>query len=121
MKEFFAKYKNIALVIIIALAGYSLYSAFFAGRGDRGSLLSTRPGVSEEDVLIGKEFLTTLLELRSLDLDESIFSDESFTALEDFSQEVEPQPAGRPNPFREIGSDPVILNVPEDTSVDDGV
>jgi hypothetical protein len=52
---------------------------------------------------VGKELLNTLLQLRSLSLDDKIFSDQLFLNLVDFSVEIAPQPIGRFNPFAPIG------------------
>jgi len=116
MKELFVKYKNIFLVVIIAVAVFFLYSFFFKGDDETlNSLLKVQSGSgNSQDAAIGKEFLTLLLELRSLDLDETLFSDKSFQILEDFSQEVKPQPTGRDNPFLKIGNDPATPDIRED-------
>jgi len=114
MKDLFLKYKNIALVIIIAVVVFFLYSIFFTGDGSTDSLLTSESGGRAEEAVVGKEFLAVLLEIRSLDLDESLFSDKPFLLLRDFSQEVEPQPTGRSNPFAVIGNDQEVI-IPEDT------
>ncbi len=55
---------------------------------------------------IGREFLTTLLNLKSITLDESIFGSAAFTDLQDFTNPVaKTDPQGRPNPFAPIGVD----------------
>lgn len=53
----------------------------------------------------GRELLSLLLELKALELNESLFSDPAFRSLRDMSQELAPQPAGRTNPFAPLGSD----------------
>lgn len=108
MNSFFSKYKNIFLIIIIAALLYFLYTYFFDSQDGDKPLVSSTHNTSQS-ALVGKEFLATLLELRSLDLDSTIFEERFFVILRDFSQEVEPQPAGRPNPFAEIGNDPAPI------------
>ena len=118
MKEFFSKYKNILIAVIIAVVVFFLYTRFFrSSEGDINSLLVASQGGTVQEIAIGKEFLAILLELRSLSLDDSLFEDRSFLILQDFSQEVSPQPSGRPNPFLNIGDDPILPDpVDESTS-----
>jgi len=106
MINLFTKYKTIVLIIAIVVVVFALY-LYFLDRDDKGPLLGSESVSSGASAIVGKEFLATLLELRSLKLDETIFSKKSFISLVDFSQEVLPQPAGRTNPFLEIGVDPV--------------
>jgi hypothetical protein len=106
----FKKYKNIILIIVIAVVIFFVYTKFFSSSDQQSNdlLLVAGSGRAVEEVATGREFLSILLELRSLRLDESIFEDELFLVLKDFSQEVSPQPAGRPNPFLNIGVDLVV-------------
>jgi hypothetical protein len=120
MTEFFTKYKNIFLAIIIAVIVFFLYTRFFGNSENQSdSLLIAGSGGTTQEITIGKEFLSVLLELRSINLDESLFESKSFLILRDFSQEVEPQASGRPNPFREIGFDPIPPpSIPLDDDID---
>ena len=130
MTVFFAKYKNIFIAIVIAVVVFFLYTRFFSSSdNDSNSLLiaGSSGGTAQESV-VGKEFLTVLLELRSIELDTSLFEDRAFLILKDFSQEVSPQPSGRPNPFLEIGNDPtppVLPDIPDEGDeadvIDDGL
>src|SRR3989344_9052446 len=52
----------------------------------------------------GREILTLLLNLKSLKLDSSIFSDPAFQSLADFGQSIPVRPQGRVNPFAPIGA-----------------
>jgi len=120
MGNFLKKYKNIILAIIIAVVVFFLYTRFFGSSDDQSnSLLVAESGSVLQEVAIGKEFLSILLELRSLTLDESLFEDRSFLILQDFSQEVRPQPSGRPNPFSDIGNNPTPPPTPPPL-LDDG-
>jgi hypothetical protein len=56
----------------------------------------------------GREILTLLADLKSVRLDESIFSDPVFQSLKDTSVELSAEPKGRPNPFAPIGKDAVL-------------
>lgn len=46
-----------------------------------------------------QELVATLLELRAVSLNGTIFSDPVFLSLKDFGKEIIPEPVGRPNPF----------------------
>jgi hypothetical protein len=96
--NFFAKYKNITMVVVIAGLVYLGYSYFFGGVESDSDLISQNVGVAEGGA-VGADLLRTLLTLRSLTLDEKIFSDTVFLSLKDFSQPITPLPVGRPNPF----------------------
>ncbi|PIP86707.1 hypothetical protein COV42_02595 [Candidatus Campbellbacteria bacterium CG11_big_fil_rev_8_21_14_0_20_44_21] len=112
MKNFFSRYRNVILAVAIAVLVFFLYKTFLSNSGEKRVLLGTDSADNDGSAASGREFLTTLLELRSLELDESIFSDRAFVILRDFSREVSPQPSGRPNPFAEIGNEPAPQNEP---------
>ena len=54
-----------------------------------------------------KDLVSTLLQLRSVSLEGTIFSDPAFQGLQDFGSQIIPEPVGRPNPFAPLifGSD----------------
>ena len=99
------KYKNIIIGAVVVVVLFFLYSAFLKGDGNTDTLVSESPEGLNSDVTM--ELLSILLEIRSITLNEKIFSDEGFSSLEDFSQEIPQEPVGRPNPFLPIGTDPV--------------
>jgi hypothetical protein len=96
-----SKYKNIFLFIllfVIIAAGY----AYFSG-GDEGDILvSSNPSGTVTEA--GRELLQLGATLRAIELDDSIFSDPAFQSLEDFGQELTPEPVGRQNPFAPLGA-----------------
>ena len=47
----------------------------------------------------GQDLVETLLALRAVKLDGTIFTEPAFTGLTDFSTPIIPEPVGRPNPF----------------------
>ena len=52
---------------------------------------------------IGREFLSSLLNLKTLTLSDKLFTNESFDTLEDFSVVIiPPNETGRPNPFAPV-------------------
>ncbi|MBI5003554.1 hypothetical protein HZC00_00455 [Candidatus Kaiserbacteria bacterium] len=54
------------------------------------------PGPVDKDT---QQILEILLALRAVKLDDSIFSNNAFISLKDFSTQVVPEPVGRPDPF----------------------
>lgn len=54
---------------------------------------TTSSGESDRDLV------ATLLQLRSVSLEGSIFSDPAFQSLQDFGSNIVPEPVGRANPF----------------------
>ena len=94
-----AKYKNIFLIgviVVLAFIGFTV----FTREDDDAALTSTTQEASA--LIAGRELLAILIELKAIDLDDSIFEDPVFRSLEDFSQELIPQPTGRRNPFAPI-------------------
>lgn len=90
-----------------------IFVCFFAyqywTKADTSSQLISS-GVGSTAGSIGSETLQILSELRTLKLDEDIFSDKAFRSLEDFSMELQPQPVGRNNPFAPLGTDGNYVN-----------
>ena len=88
---------------------------FFIKPSDKGeapSLVSSSPSaVTNTAVLadnseIAQEFLTLLLSVRSIKLNDAIFSDKAFDALLETPVDlVQDGTEGRPNPFAPLGSD----------------
>lgn len=116
------KLKNIILFIGILGALILAYLFLFANKKEEPPLISSTSGVSgvsEGDNTAASaplpaaagEFLSILLSVRSIKLDDSIFSDPAFLSLRDSSIELVPDGSeGRPNPFAPIGSD--VADVP---------
>lgn len=52
---------------------------------------------------VSQEILATLGNLRTIKLDNSIFSDPLFISLSDFGVNIPPAAAGRRNPFAPVG------------------
>lgn len=116
MKKLFEKYKKAIIFLVAVVVLFSLYNFFLAGEGDDGPLL-TSEGLDGSS-LAGREILTFLLEIRSIELDQDFFNSKSFNTLIDFSQEIEPQPVGRPNPFAPVGVD-IEFSPTEELGLDD--
>ncbi len=98
--NFFKQNQTLILVIVIVVIAFFAYTYFFTGK-DSGAVLETQEVsiVTPAD----QDLISLLLELKSITLDESIFSNPSFQSLQDFSQELVPEPVGRINPFAPLG------------------
>jgi hypothetical protein len=105
------KYKNIILIIIIFAIAFIGYTLLFGK--DRNEAVLSSESTGEMSVVEG-DLVSLLIELRSVKLDDSIFSNPAFRSLRDFSQELVPEPVGRRNPFAPLGielnTEPVIPN-----------
>ncbi|MFA6524282.1 MAG: hypothetical protein WC264_02835 [Candidatus Paceibacterota bacterium] len=104
--------KNIIIFIVIAAALILAYTFFFKKSPDQASLVSTTGATvlptasTDQNSEIGKDFLSVLLNVKKLRLDDTIFSDPAFNTLHDSSILLIPDGTeGRPNPFAPIGSD----------------
>lgn len=94
----------LAIVSLVLVAGVVLY--FFNRDTTTDSLLSVVP--SNQSPKIEGSLLSTLRQLKSMKLDDSIFSDPVFLRLSDFAQPLSSQGnPGRSNPFAPIGADVV--------------
>ena len=98
MIELISRHKIAVVVIGVVIAVVS-WAALSEGPTS-SSLLTTEVTADGGDT----ELVTTLLALRAVKLDGTIFTDPSFTSLKDFSTEIVPEPIGRPNPFAPLGS-----------------
>lgn len=89
--------KNKLVLIIlggVVLAGIVWYSFM---REDSTQLLQTKDLTTATSV--DSDVVGVLLQLRSISLSGTIFSDPAFQSLQDFGREIVPEPAGRSNPF----------------------
>ena len=111
-----SKIKTIIILVVIGIALFLIYFFFLKPAPAEPNLTTTtNTDVTTPDTntpaslattAIGADFLATLLNVKSLKLDDSIFSSLVFTTLKDSSIElVLGQTEGRPNPFAPIGTD----------------
>ena len=113
--------KNIIIsVVIVAILAVG-YIFFIKKAPEQPSLVSSSTSVlpgadstttgaiaSMEDTQT-QDFLSVLLNVKSIKLADAIFSKPAFLTLHDSSIILVPdQSAGRPNPFAPIGTDPVV-------------
>ncbi len=103
--------RNIIILAVVVGLGIVGYSVFFKKDAPSlGGLVTTSgQGVGQTARAIdapGKDFINILLNIRTLKLDDAIFSNTAFTSLQDFSRPIPPDTdPGRPNPFAPLGAD----------------
>ncbi len=109
--------KNIIISVVIVAILVASYIFFIKKAPEQASLISSSgsilPGANSTTTspqgVQTQDFLSVLLNVKSIKLDDAIFSKPAFLALHDSSILLVPdQSAGRPNPFAPIGTDPVV-------------
>jgi len=104
--DYVKKHKLIVIVAVIVLVGivwWGMSSSSSSGpvlstgapAGAAGSAATAPTPLSNDE----QDLVATLLTLRAVNLDGTIFSDPDFISLRDFSTEIVQEPVGRPNPF----------------------
>jgi hypothetical protein len=116
------KIRNIIIFIAIAVALILIYVFFVKPSSDnQAGLVSSTPittqtGTNNAGVavvpngtpLAAGDFLALLLNVKSIKLNDAIFSDPAFNGLHDSSITLVPDvTTGRPNPFAQFGNDTV--------------
>ena len=123
------KIKNILIFIAIA-AVFVLIYIYFIKPKPQDTLISSNPNASatgassagtitsEENSKIAQDFLSLLLNVKKIRLNDAIFVDSAFTSLHDSSITlVQDGNEGRINPFAPIGSDAVTILPPTCTAL----
>lgn len=107
-----SKLKNIIIFVVIFILAVVAYNAFFKKERDTAPLLTTTGlpaqlgGAPVDQSVIGRQFLTTLLNISNIRLDDSIFLSNEFNSLRDFSIPIiPPGDEGRLNPFAPFGAE----------------
>lgn len=107
--------KNIIILVVVAIALILAY-VFFLKPAPEEAALTSATGIPLDAGIVGtngavspvieSNFLSVLLNVRNIKLDDAIFSDSAFGTLRDSSIElISEGNEGRPNPFAPIGSD----------------
>ncbi len=122
-----SKIKNIILFLGIGAVLVAVYVMFLKPKPATPNLVSGTTGTTtqtpttnagtvvddktKENSDLAKQFLSLLLSVRSINLDNQIFSEPSFVSLKDSTIVlVDDGSEGRPNPFAPIGSDTLPAN-----------
>lgn len=91
--HFLSQYKWFIIVgaaVVIAVSAWAILSE------PQPEELTTTASVESG---VDKDLVGTLLQLRTVSLTGTIFSDPAFQTLQDFGTQIIPEPVGRPNPF----------------------
>ena len=118
------KIKNIIIFLAIGVALVLVYIFFIKSSPEPGNLATTSNSAaipdstgtaSDPNTAVGQEFLTLLLNVKNINLNDAIFTDPAFISLRDSSITlVQDGTEGRPNPFAPIGAED-IQTVPTPT------
>ncbi len=103
-----SKYKNIIIALVVIVGAFIAYQSFTSNKAT--AVLTATPTSTVSPV--EQDLIALLLQLHSIKLDESIFTNQSFMSLQDFSQEIVPQPVGRTNPFAPLGAAAITAPIP---------
>ncbi len=106
------KVKNIIIFAGIAVILILIYVVFIKGAPEESNLVissgetSSNTSISDKGSSISEDFLSVLLNVKNIKLEDTIFSDRSFINLKDSSILLTPSgDEGRLNPFAPIGFD----------------
>jgi len=93
--SFISQHKLIVFLVVIVVVGVGWYG--LSGSSTPSPTLTTTQvaGSSPAD----QTLVSTLIALRAVKLDATIFSNPAFLSLKDFSTQIVPEPVGRDNPF----------------------
>ena len=112
------KIRNIIIFVIIAAILVFVYIFFIKSPGEQANLVSSPSGTTLPNINGGVagpnaqngnstatgDFLTLLLNVKNIKLNDSVFSDPAFNSLHDSSIVLIPDGTeGRPNPFAQFG------------------
>ena len=120
------KTKNIVIIIVTGIILVFIYMYFIKPSSTPDNLISVTSTVPDTMASIGdssvaRDFLTLLLNVKNIKLDDTIFSDNAFTSLRDSSITLTADGTeGRANPFAPLGSDnivPVTQLIPQNTII----
>jgi hypothetical protein len=131
------KIKNIIIFTVIGVLFVSIYIFFIKkSPADTATLISTTSSptvvstmTGGQNSVVAQEFLTLLLSVKNVRLDDLIFSSNAFIGLRDSSIILTPDGSeGRPNPFAPLGIDnvalPAVSPIPESpgqSSIEDDI
>ncbi|OGI75621.1 hypothetical protein A3C67_00855 [Candidatus Nomurabacteria bacterium RIFCSPHIGHO2_02_FULL_42_19] len=116
----FSNIKNIIIFVVIGGILVFVYIYFFQGNPEEDNLIFSDPLVSGEtgatdgaSISVGRDFISLLLNIKSITLNDSIFTDPAFITLRDSSIIlIQDGTEGRPNPFAPIGSEVTAPSAP---------
>lgn len=94
--------KKVVTIIIVLLLG--LMAFLYLGNSGSSSTGSLSAQIQAPQSADAQYIYNLLQQMNSVSLDDTIFSDPTFTSLNNNTVILTPQAAGRPNPFAPLGS-----------------
>lgn len=125
-----SKIKNLIIFVVIAVVLILIYIFFIKKAPEEQNLVSSSKlntvlsdtNTLDQNSVIAKDLLSVLLSVKSIKLDDTIFSNEAFLSLQDSSILLNPSgDEGRANPFAPIGYEMLVTPVPAPTPVNSPV
>lgn len=98
--SYIAQHKLIVALVVVLVLAVGWYA--LSGGSGAAPALTTTKGTAATPA--EQSLVSTLLALRAVKLDATIFSDPAFVSLKDFSTQIVPEPAGRTDPFAPLPS-----------------
>lgn len=98
MNKTISSKKNIIVAVLVVLVLVTGYFYFSGGTPSSDTGLLEVAQTSEATVVAAR-VLSLLNQIKSLNIDTSIFSDPAYQTLRDYSVVISPQNVGRANPF----------------------
>ncbi len=101
-------------ILIVGLAAFLGIIGWYVLRGSPGddALLVTQQVATGAPNEAERDLVATLLQLRDVSLDGTIFTDPAFQSLVDYGIEIVPEPVGRSNPFAPLPGNTLVAPLP---------
>ena len=122
------KIKNIIILVVVVIALALIYIFFIKKTPTVAPLTSSSGALVAENAAtatanqtatVGSDFVSVLLSVKNIKLDDSVFQNPAFLSLKDSSIVlVQDGNEGRPNPFAPIGSEATVAPTNPGLSVD---
>ncbi len=98
MKEILEKLKLPFIILAVLIAMFVIYNSFVKTPATTSnSILKQTSALPNQTP--DKDFLPLLLQVQNVNLDQQLFADPVFRALDDGTQNIIPESIGKPNPF----------------------
>ena len=100
----------IAIIVIVGAVGYGLMQS----NEPASPLLTSEivPTGSPSADSADQELVASLLALRAVTLNATIFQDPAFKSLQDYGTTIVPEPVGRENPFAPLSATSTTIRIP---------
>jgi len=99
--DFIKKNKNVLMLIGVLLLALAAYWYWQSGNNGNEPPLSASPPQTTAS-LAGQDILNLLNQLRSIQIDSSVFENPAFKSLVDYRIATTAEPLGRPDPFEPL-------------------